>query len=99
MPKKTDTKVVKEIIRRYGSVIDLKSRPYLIVEIIRQYGSRLGGPFADCLPPGGPPPGRFDPLQLVRELNARLADIARLSRMLEQAVRPKAGTRARRRTT
>lgn len=90
MPRRNDDKVVKEIIKRYGSTLDLKGSPYLILEIIRQYGSRLGGPVADCLPPGGPPPKKFDPLQLARELKSRIGDIDRLSAMLEKAVAPKA---------
>lgn len=90
MPTKKDEKVVKEIIKRYGSTLDLKSSPYLIVEIIRQYGGRIGGPAAaDCLPPGGPPPKKFDPLQLARELHARLTDASRLSMMLEKVIAPK----------
>lgn len=91
MSTKKDAKVVKEIIERYGEILDLKSSPYLIVEIIRQYGSKLSGPAAaDCLPPGGPPPKKFNPGQLVRELKARLADISRLSDMLEEATNSKA---------
>lgn len=98
MAAKSDTKVVKEIIRRYGRTLDLRRSPYVIVEIIRQYASRLGGrAAADCLPPGGPPPKKFDPTQLVRELNARIADIDRLSTMLEKALRPKAKKRTKRR--
>ena len=81
MAARKDAKVVKEIIKRYGNVLDLKSSPYLIVEIIRQYGSQLDiTAVADCLPPGGPPPKKFDPGQLARELKARLADVSRLPR-------------------
>jgi hypothetical protein len=89
---KNDEKVAKEIIKRYGATLDLKSSPYLIVEIIRQYGGKIASrPEADCQPPGGPPPKKFDPSQLARELNARLADVSRLSSMLEKAMNPKVG--------
>jgi hypothetical protein len=91
MPARNETKIVKEIIRRYGKTIDLNSTPYLIIEIIRQYSPRLSGsPVADCQPPGGPPPGHFDPSQLIRELHARTTDFNRLLTMLDRTLKPKA---------
>lgn len=91
MPVKKDEKVVKDIIKRYGSTLDLKASPYLIVEIIRRYGDKIAGPAeADCLPPGGPPPKKVDPSQLAKELKARLADVTRLAGLLETAMKPTA---------
>src|SRR5262245_29975119 len=99
MTAKKDEKVVKEIIRRYGSTLDLKSSPYVIVEIIRQYSNRIAGPAeADCLPPGGPPPRKFDPRQIARELTVRLADASRLSSLLEKTMNPKQKQSAAKRT-
>ncbi len=52
-----DEKVIKDIIRKYGEVIDLKETPYLVVEIIRNFGGRIQGLSPDGgLPPGGVPP-------------------------------------------
>lgn len=94
MTTKSDARIVKKIIEQYGHTLDLRASPYVILEIIRQYGDKLGGPAADCAPPGGPPPKQFDPFQLVRELRSRLADVDRLSTMLEETVKPKPRKRA-----
>lgn len=84
MPANKDDKVVKEIIKRYGHTLDLKRSPYVIVEIIRQYSGRVAGlGAADCQPPGGPPPKKFDLGEIIRELNVRLTDVARLSSLLD----------------
>jgi hypothetical protein len=51
-----DELIVREIIDRYGEMIDIRANPHLIIEIIGQYAGRLGGgTIADCQPPGGPP--------------------------------------------
>jgi hypothetical protein len=62
MEMKKEEKLVKEIIKKYGPVINLKESPYIMVEILRKYGPIFqddGG-----LPPGGvppePPPGPDD---------------------------------------
>ena len=90
MAKGKDDKVVREIIARYGTTIDLKSSPYLIIEIIRQYGSRVdGGVAASCLPPGGPP-ALVDPSRIILELKAKLAEVDRLSSALQKALKAKA---------
>ena len=90
MAKGKDDKVVREIIARYGTTIDLKSSPYLIVEIIRQYGPRVdGGVAASCLPPGGPP-ALVDPSRIILELKAKLAEVDRLSSALQKALKAKA---------
>lgn len=94
MPAKKDEKVIKEIIKRYGPTLDLKSSPHLIVEIIRRYGGDLAGSVEKCLPPGGPPPKKFDPAQLLQELNTRLADANRLSGLLAKTMDAKPAKRA-----
>lgn len=56
--KKNEEKIVGDIIKRYGDVINLKENPALIVEIIRVFGKNLQ---TDGGLPGGvgpiPPPG------------------------------------------
>lgn len=90
MPKGKDDKIVKEIIARYGTSIDLKGSPYLIVEIIRQYGPMVdGGLAASCLPPGGPPKV-FDPAEVILELRSKLGEVDRLSSALHKALKAKA---------
>ncbi|QJW88711.1 hypothetical protein HNV11_04620 [Spirosoma taeanense] len=37
----TNEKVVNDIIKRYGDVINLKENPALIVEIVRNFGKKL----------------------------------------------------------
>lgn len=91
MAKRKDAHIVKEIIARYGSTIDLKESPYLVLEIIRQYASRIdpGGTVASCQPPGGPPKP-FDPAEVILELKTRLAEVDRLASVLQKAVKGKA---------
>lgn len=83
---KSEDSLVREIVERYGETIDLRERPYLIVEIIRQFGPRVdGSPVADCLPPGGPPP-RFDPEEVMAQIRQRLAEVERLTVALREMV-------------
>ena len=86
-----DERVIKEIIARYGETLDLRKRPYIVVEIIRQYASRLGGGLQmDCAPPGGPPKV-LDPSEIIKELRLKVADVTKLSAALQRAMakRPK----------
>jgi hypothetical protein len=58
--KLSDEEIIKDVIARYGEVIDLRKTPYVLIEILRTHGSGL----AD-VPDGGvsvagvgtPPPG------------------------------------------
>ncbi|HKO52456.1 MAG TPA: hypothetical protein VJV79_32335 [Polyangiaceae bacterium] len=97
MATKKEDRVVKDIIKRYGAELNLKTSPYLIVEIIRQFAPRLGGGLtATCLPPGGPPPRKFDPRELIGELRLRVAEVERLAITLEKTLKRKpASTRKR----
>lgn len=59
--KKHD-KIVKEIVAKYGSVIDLQKSPQVIVEIVRKYGSVFnddgtGGVSPSSIAVAGPPSG------------------------------------------
>ncbi|WP_115576525.1 hypothetical protein [Xanthomonas campestris] len=86
MATSKDDKIVKDIIKRYGGTLDLKSSPYLIVEIIRQFGPQLGGgAAASCQPPGGTKPG--DPSDLIKELKAKMQEVTRLSAALEKSIK------------
>jgi hypothetical protein len=85
MATRKEDKLIKEIIKRYGETLDLKSSPYLIMEIIRTYGPLIddGVVAASCLPPGGPPK-LFDPAEVMREIKTRFAEIERLSAALQE---------------
>ena len=52
MPNKNakNEKLVKDVMRRYGPVINLKEAPYLLIEILRHYGKNF-----DDVPDGGLP--------------------------------------------
>jgi hypothetical protein len=63
---------VKEAIKRYGPVIDLRETPYVLIEIVRNFGSLLV-PDDGGLPPGGvgpvgPASPRVDNALLLREI-------------------------------
>jgi hypothetical protein len=93
-----DNKVIKEIIQHYGETLDLKSSPYLIVEIIRRYSPRLDGSIAaSCQPPGGPPKV-LDPSDIIRELKVKVAEVNRLSALLEKTLMTKTATKAKLKT-
>lgn len=88
MAKGKDDKLVLEIIKRYGTTLDLKESPYLIVEIIRQYGAKLGDLAAECQPPGGAPPPPPPPKtaeEIMLEIQAKLAEIGALTASLNKA--------------
>lgn len=53
--KVSDDRFVKEVIKRYGPVIDLRETPFVLIEIIRNFGSVL-------VPDGGLPPGGVGPV-------------------------------------
>jgi hypothetical protein len=85
MAMKREDSLVREIIERYGEVIDLRQSPYLIVEIIRRFGPEIGNsPVADCQPPGGPPPKKFDPDDVMQQIRMRLAEIESLTASLRE---------------
>lgn len=91
--KASDDKVIKEIIGRYGTTLDLKKSPYLIAEIVRQYGPRFqGGKSAECQPPGGPP-DVLDQSILVQELARRGNELIQLSAAFKKAARKGASRR------
>lgn len=58
--RKGDEQIVKEVIRKYGAVLNLKETPFILIEILRNYGPL--GAHDDGGTPGGapeppPPPG------------------------------------------
>jgi len=84
-------KYIKEVIKRYGHVINLKQTPYLLIEIVRNFGPVFEGdepePPDGGLPCGGvpqppPPPGpegrgirRLDLVEQIAELTAVIAQL------------------------
>lgn len=81
-----DEKVIKEIIARYGEILNLKKSPYVITEIIRQFGARLGGgPQMECQPPGGPP-SVVGPFEIIKQLKAKSAEVTKLSISLQRVM-------------
>jgi hypothetical protein len=54
----TEAALVKKIVRRHGTVIDLEKQPEVIIEIIRRFGPELDddGGLPGGVPPS-PPPG------------------------------------------
>jgi hypothetical protein len=51
-----ETKIVKDIIKKYGDVIDMKKNPHILIEILRHYRDLIGiSEVVVCSPPGGPP--------------------------------------------
>ncbi len=88
--KQMEEKIVADIIRRYGDVINLKENPALIVEIIRNFGKHL---FDDGGLPGGvgpvpPPPSptsHFDTVtnaELMKQLLKLTKDLAIIQKKL-----------------
>lgn len=52
---KNEDRIVKQVIKRYGAVIDLKKTPFVLIEILREHGRLFQDPDGG-LPPGGVPP-------------------------------------------
>jgi len=62
MADKEEMSIIKEIAKKYGSIINLNEAPSVLAEIVRNYGGRfVGGKFVDATcPPGSgssQPPG------------------------------------------
>jgi hypothetical protein len=90
MTAKQEDRVVKDIIKRYGKSLDLKSNPYIILEIIRLYGPKIDkGIVAACQPPGGPPPKKILPIDVLKALNVKIQDMKKLSAALEKTLKVK----------
>jgi len=57
------SRIVAQIIKRYGPVIDLRKDPTVIIDIIRNFGDVFDDPDGGTLPGGvpDPPPPAPDP--------------------------------------
>jgi hypothetical protein len=85
---------IKDIIKKYGPVIDLQKAPFLIVEIVQQFGSVLGldpgtvasgTPGSHGTPPPPPPPGPGDMLDfhgLLLEIRSEVQSIKKALRKI-----------------
>jgi len=88
---KSESEIVKQIVKRYGAVLDLKENPGVIIDILRRFGNIFidedGG-----LPPGGTPPppppgpssfqGQVSNEELMRQLLKLSKDVAKLRKEL-----------------
>jgi hypothetical protein len=54
--KVSEDKIVREVIREYGDMINLRETPYVLIEILRSYGRLFDDGGDGGLPPGGTPP-------------------------------------------
>lgn len=70
--------IIKDIIKKYGGIIDLKKNPFIITEIIRKFGPLMdtpdgGGPPCGGVPEPPPPPspsrtGSIDNSDVMKEV-------------------------------
>lgn len=87
-----EERIIKDIIKRYGDVIDLRQSPFLIIEILRNYrNAPINEPNDGGLPGGVPPspppgPSGFDGIRN----SDILKEILRLSRDIEKIKNTKA---------
>ena len=87
-----DETIVKQIIRRYGKVIDLEKQPELIIDIIRQFGPQLDddGGLPGGVPPSPPPgPTSFQPgdptiREVLKEVLKVSREVTKIRKQLEQ---------------
>ena len=87
---KVQERAIKDIIKKYGPVIDLKKAPYLIAEIVRNYSHVFGsktGPVADAPEPGTPPvPGgvELNPQEIFQELAKLSTNLKKLNEKIDK---------------
>ena len=77
-------KIIKQIIKRHGDVINLKQSPQTIIDIIRTFGPILeddGGLPGGVPPPPPPGPSSF---QISVTLDEVMREILKLSRSVTQ---------------
>src|SRR5712691_1288106 len=73
----SDANIVKQVMKKYGNVIDLKQNPYILTEILRDFRSRLE-PSDGGSPPGGV--GPVGPSSRKVDNALQLQEILKLSR-------------------
>ena len=83
---KNEERIIKQVIKRYGAVIDLKKSPFVVIEILREHGRLFDEPNGG-LPPGGtppppPPPGPADRPQI--DNSAIMKQLLTLSREISK---------------
>jgi hypothetical protein len=71
--KVSEDKIVREVIKKYGEIINLKETPYVLIEILRAHGGLFDDDGDGGLPPGGTPPTgpderRIDTVMLMQEI-------------------------------
>jgi hypothetical protein len=83
----SDASVVRQIIKRYGKVIDLEAHPEVIIDIIRQFADDDGGSPPGGTPPTPPGPTSFQPgdpaiRDVLREVLKLQRQVAKLSKQI-----------------
>jgi len=76
----SDKQIVRNIIRRHGTVIDLEQQPEVIIDIIRRFGPRLDddGGLPGGVPPSPPPgPTSFQGDPAIRDVMKEVLKISR----------------------
>jgi hypothetical protein len=71
--KISEDKIVRDVIKKYGEIVNLKETPYVLIEILRSYGRLLDDDGDGGLPPGGTPltgpeERRIDTVLLMQEI-------------------------------
>lgn len=71
--KLTPAQIVKDVRKRYGDVIDLKTQPMLLIEILKQFGSvanddGTGGVSPGTIAVGITPPGSVEQWADIQEI-------------------------------
>jgi hypothetical protein len=89
--KRHEEHLVKDIITRYGEVIDLRKNPFVIVEIIRNFSGGIAAvPDAGVSvagvgsPPGPGPAGQIGALGNVVDNAAIMKEVLKLSRQVNE---------------
>jgi len=82
-----DEKVVQQIIKRHGEVVDLKKNPEVILEILRKFGrvADIDGGLPGGAPPS-PPPGPTS-FQNVISNEDLMREVLKLQRSVSQIVK------------
>jgi hypothetical protein len=86
---KQDDKVVRQIIKRHGEVINLRENPAVIIEIIRQFGRVFDedGGLPGGVPPSPPPgptsiQGSISNEELMREILKLQRAVSRITKQI-----------------
>jgi hypothetical protein len=85
---KKEEKIIKDIVKKYGGIIDLKKNPFIITEILRKFGPLMepdGGTPCGGVPNPPPPPnpsrtGSIDNSDVMKEVLKVLRQVSVVSK-------------------